>query len=458
MKKTLLLMSMLSAVLFSCKKEFITPAAPSFTKSIVEKSAAEQVAYAETNLKKIADGFAKLAKNPTFVQYVQTEAMKKFDGQFEVLVEHILQHPQWGKLLNTVDVKEGLAAFKNLEGQNFYPQIYIPRLQNDEDYPNLNTSNITGDDDVRVVIYGGAIPNSSSSSETRLSYEINEDGLLVAWQVIGEPYANNHEVWIFSLNDLLDPLGRLTLPENPICTNPDDPQCYYGGGGGSGSGGTGSGGSGSGGSGTPDDIDTVDLARSYHPSMGSNNPVKCKIQNMVVKQHKDSWLAGGSEISIRAVLNTFNGRSLGNPTGDCEQYISGIGKTSLLGKLVKQFSRKQINNLTSVDVNFILQEDWPTSVTSSDPIYFDYVLFERDIWPTGKQNLKRDENGYWETGTDYPNSYKQFYRSGDRFYDVYRITSSNLFVNTLSTYGSVYYLNGNRSSELNSISFNVIGF
>jgi hypothetical protein len=440
MKKTLLLFSTIAIVLFSCKKDNSSMEEQSFTSSIVDKSAAEQVKYAETNLKKIANGIAKLAKNPAFVQYMHNEVAQKFDGQFEVLIEHLLLNPTWGSQLRTQEVKEGVAAFKNLKGQNFYPQIYIPKMQNDEDNQVANVSNnTTSNDDVKVVIYGGEIQNNTSS-DILLGYNINEDGELVAWQNIGESYANGNEVWVFSLNEVLDPSGRLAIPEDPICNIPDDPQCSYGGGGGGTSGGGGT-----------NDSDPAELGRGYHPEMGQNTPVNCRIQNMKVKHHKERWAAGKSEVAIRAVLNTINGYSLGNINSSPEQYVSGVGKTSYLGKLIRDFTRSEVNDQDLIAINFTIQTQWPTTSPNSDPVYFDYVIFERDLWPTGKNHLERFDfnvNPFYSQ-----HRYNQFYRSADDAYFVGRVTTKANLTNGIN---SILYSNGFMGYY--SIDFNTISF
>ena len=134
---------------------------------ITSQSAAKQVAYAETNLKRIATEIIKLTKDPAFVSFVESEASKKFGGEYAILVEKLIQNPVWSNKLNTQNLKEGLASFKNINGRNFYPQIYIPKLLHDEENPTNNfssqTNNAGEEDSVKVVVYAGdSIPNNPS--------------------------------------------------------------------------------------------------------------------------------------------------------------------------------------------------------------------------------------------------------------------------------------------------------
>ena len=174
---------------------------------ITSQSAAKQVAYAETNLKRIATEIIKLTKDPAFVSFVESEASKKFGGEYAILVEKLIQNPVWSNKLNTQNLKEGLASFKNINGRNFYPQIYIPKLLHDEENPTNNfssqTNNAGEEDSVKVVVYAGdSIPNNSSLNYP--GYVIDTDGDLIDWGFINEEYANDHNVWVFSLNEVVD--------------------------------------------------------------------------------------------------------------------------------------------------------------------------------------------------------------------------------------------------------------
>jgi hypothetical protein len=454
---SLLLIAML---LGACKKdnslEVQMPEA-----SIMTKSALEQVKYAEVNLKKIANTIGKLTKKPEFVNFVHTEVAKKFDGQFEVLVEHLLKSPIWGTQLNTQELNEGLNAFKNLEGSNFYPQIYIPKMQNDADnhVSNFTTNNTTNLEDVKVVVYGGelaGVPENALHS----SYSVNEDGELIPFQNIGEPYANENEVWIFSVNEIVTNDGRLALPDEGNCgpSNPDYPNCLSGGGGGGGS------------TGGSSDIDPDVAGRLIHPSINTNNPINCKIQNMVVKKHKEYWAAGGSEIAIRSALNTINGYINGDPSLGYEDYYANNSTPSFRGALLKWFSRSDIRNEASINVDFPLQNGWPTNILTSGPVYLDYVIFERDQWPTGKQILERKDVGFWfyNAGNPEDGYISHTYRSADIYYDLYRITNYPSAVTPNVTYlpspynqgatGAMFYNGTSRDSYYNSITFNVIGY
>ena len=436
--------------IMSCKKDKLNIEEPAPESSILKKSAVEQVKYAQQNLTKVASGLAKLAKNAEFVNFVHSEAAKKFDGEYEVLIETLKENPRWATLLNTPEINEGLNAFKNLEGQNLYPQIYIPKMQNDEENNASRGNNLIGD--IKFVPFGGELPTDSIfyPNGNYPSLQIGANDSLESGGIVNEVYANENEVWIVSLNENVNSL-RLLMYDPCGGYNPGDEPCGGGGGGGSGSG---SGGTGSGsGSGTGADADPIEFSREYHPDMNLHLPINIKIENMIVRQHKESWVAGWSEIAIRAVLNTYNGRDLGNPSAGFKEYkstqVSGLG-----GIIIKQFTNKEIRRQTSKYVNYTLQNGWPTSQPFSDPIYFDYVIFEKDAWPQVSQDLFRQN--FVHSSNNFTDSYSLPYRSANTPYDIGRIinNSSMIFPPT----NPVYYNNGSSNGFENSITFNVKPF
>lgn len=256
----------------------------------------------------------------------------------------------------------------------------------------------------------------------------------------------------------------MQLPSDTPCdVIPVDGEPCGGSGGGSGGGG------GGGGSSTGVDVDPSELARGYHPQMGTNNPISCKIQNMTVREHKESWIAGGSELSLRSVLNTTNGHINGDLNAPIDQYLTMYDKTNLLGIFFRKFKRSDINNGNSIFIGLPLQTNWPTSIISNGPVYYDLVFFEKDIWPTGYQKLARENEFFILDQNNITNHYNQNYRSSDIFYDVNRITvypsavTSSLGNNINATYGNgftstMFYNGGTRNSFFNSITYNVIPY
>jgi hypothetical protein len=337
---------------------------------ITSQSTAKQVAYAEGNLRKIGAEIAKLAKDDDFVNFVRTEARKKFDSEYEVLISDLKKNSIWASKLNSPNLNEGLAAFRNIggiSGYNFYPQIFIPKFQHDEE---SNNSSLSQYDSIKVVFYGGSTGNEESlATASYPAYSIDSAGLLHYWGIVDENYANENEVWVFSLSESVDAQGRLILP----CS--DDDPC--GGGGGTGGGGTGGGGTGGGG--TNPDIDPVPTIP--HPRV--NDPthalVNCQIEHMRVNVFYESWLAGKSEVSIRAVLHCHNNRALGFFNQFEEHYDSDQKNgNSYLGRLIRKFTRKEIRNGNIILVNYPLQIGWQLWM-SIVTLFFLIMLFLKEI-------------------------------------------------------------------------------
>ena len=163
--------------------------------------------------------------------------------------------------------------------------------------------------------------------------------------------------------------------------------------------------------------------------MGYNAPVNCKIENMSIRVHNESWISGGSEVCIRAVLNCHNNRTYGGAYPTANFQYQSLQESNYLGRLINKFTRRQVNNGTIRTLNYPLQTAWPTNLPTSDPIFFDYVIFERDIWPTERNFLEREgrsSNGYLTQ------SYSQWYRSADGAYAILTVTNTASYAGGIS--------------------------
>ena len=410
MKKLFYLMVILVfTTILSCKKTVFELQSDSRQEvPITMQSTEKQVAYAEHYLKQVGSEIARLNNDESFTDFVRNEVRKKFDTEYEVLISDLKKNSSWANKLNSKLLNEGLNAFKNIGGNtenSFYPQIYIPKFQFEEDEQiSNNSSNLTANNIIYYVFYGG---DSDSDTATNLNvsypgYIRNEAGELEFWGQISEYFANSNEVWVFSISESVNAEGRSILPchdENGLIV-----PCLGMGGGGSGSG-----------SGTSDpDADPVESFLPTHPTVG--NPsfalVNCKVENMTVNVTYESWLAGKSEVSIKAQLTCHNNRKLGDLNAETKQYRSDQ-YSNRLGKLIRKFSRREVKNSTQIFVNYSLQQGWSSLNPLSDPIFFNYAIFERDNWPVGVREIymgrRKDflQNNMVES--DY---YATYYRAG----------------------------------------------
>lgn len=448
--KLLVPMLFIAALLSSCKKDkSLDVQMPETSNSILTKTPAEQIKYAEVNLKKIADAIGPLTKNPAFVNYIHQQVARKVDGQFEVLIEHLVKSPEFGAILNTKEINDALAAFKNLQDENFYPQIYIPKMQNDEDnqVTNLTSSNSTTDiTNVKIVVYGGEMPGVAEDAP-HPSYKVETNGTLTAFQNINEAYVNENEVWVFSLNEVITTQSLMQLPSPQPCSiAPDDPECYIS-----------SGGGGGGGSSSDPNAEPAELARSPHPDMGLYNPIDVKIDKMIIKKTHEYFLSGASEVAIRAALNTINGRHEGNPTDDFWVYKTLQDGNGKHGKMIKEFTRSQVRDETSLILNYDLVLNWPSNPSNINrgPVYYDLVIFERDHFPTTAYTLYRQNflNYNYKPNDDY---FSHSYRSADIAYDINRIVNLSSLLNPVApAKAPIYYDNSTSSGIDNSIVYNV---
>ncbi|MEQ1555001.1 MAG: hypothetical protein ABL929_12520 [Ferruginibacter sp.] len=358
----------------SCKKSNIDIQESNIdaNNSITSKSAAEQIKYAEINLKKIGSEIAKLTANPAFINFVHTEVNKKFDGEYEVLVEDLSKNPTFGNQLNSAKLNEGLNAFKNLEGENFFPHIYLPKFRHNEDLQINNTASKFIVDSILYVFFGGSDANLNADINGSFpAYYADENDSLRYWGLINETFADEHDVWIFALSESVDTQGRL-LP----CI---EDECGGSGGGGGTGGGTGGGGPSTEGPAPqgPMGVNTIDD--------GFN--LNYRIEKIKVKQHKESWVAGQSEVAIRAWTNKRNGRLDGNNNSyPLTDYYTNTSITDFKGFRIKNVKRRDVKNQVEFTINYNVATNWTVNDYNTKDIIYQYVIFEKDNWPVADRS------------------------------------------------------------------------
>jgi hypothetical protein len=437
--------------LFSCKKaeEFSEESSLSKT-ALTSKSTKQQVDYAVTHLKNAGLEIAKAATDKNFVDFVHAEVKKKFDGEYEVLIQDLQKNTKWGNKLSSNQLLNALNQFKDIDGSNFYPQIYIPKFEANENITGVGVATPAAapvPDTIVYVFYGGdAEADSSAGNEIYPGY-IYANGGYTFYTMVNEEYANTHEVWVFSLNESVNSIARYPLP----CDPNTDPNCSSGGGGGGGGGGTGC---------TGPDCDPLEVAPATvpFPELG-HTKVNCKLERMIVKDGKESWLGGASEVSIRAKLHTHNNRELGNFYPAPEKDYKSLQASSYLGNVICKVKRKQIRRGTDIVVNYPLQTNWQSQYLYNDPIFFDFVIFEKDIWPAMLNRYKVTGRIDQRAGPSVETpQWDLFYRSADfrnegRNRPYYTSTIVNNF--NFSSFG-LYY----NSATVNSgaISFKIMGY
>jgi hypothetical protein len=353
--------------------------------------------------------------------------------------------------MNTPKINEALNAFKNIDGANYYPQIYIPKFEHEEDMKEeknytASTSNINQEQIVYIYYSGDSeVDSATNTNDSYAGYVLDSTNNLVYWGMVNEEYANNNEVWIISMNESVGNGGDFCPPEYRNGAYQYCPESI---------GGCCGGGGGGGGGGTPPcsgpDCDPTMFAPTTEPfpELG-HTKVNFRIAYMAVKDGKESWLAGRSEIAIRSVLHCHNDRELGSPSPARQlNYTSTNTSTNYLGNLIKKWKRKWVKDGEIIDINYAMQTNWQNSNHLQDPVYFDYVIFERDSWPAQKQIRERQgREDRLQNPFSIADSYRLDFRSGkcicndpldDRHYEYYQ----GGFINTTSIfppYGATYY-------------------
>ena len=175
---------------------------------------------------------------------------------------------------------------------------------------------------------------------------------------------------------------------------------------------------------------------------------------MVVKNPKESWFSGASEVAIKAKLICHNGRDLGLPYPAIKREYSSDQYSNKLGKLIKKVKRKDVKDQTVLNVDYPLQKKWQNYEPQQDAVHFMYVMFERDPWPASPWEIEK----YSPTSPYFPNEphpgkFSLWYRSSENYdpnpYADYR------FTNTLILATSVTYA-GSGIVQNSDIAFNTI--
>jgi hypothetical protein len=229
------------------------------------------------------------------------EIEHKFDGDYNVLIETLINKYNLANLkveenlLQTkftttvnLDFNNILKKFKDNEfklkarGKELYPQIFIPF------YDELKASGKIGVGDPILVIYPG-----NEHKERRVGYAINADHQIVkVSSEIDESYAKKHEVWVISLNERVFSTSDIKKAEDR--KKDEDKKtgarAFYAGMGNA-------------------YADCQDLPYGESPIYGIGRGVYLKIPSLSIKTHKESWIAGASEVHSIATTAWGNGHT-----------------------------------------------------------------------------------------------------------------------------------------------------
>ena len=196
--------------------------------------------YAFNTMLPIAEDILVRAQSDDFENTVYQMAGQRFDGETNVLVERIA-----AEALGKRRYRDNLEAFRNIDGNNYYPQIFIPDYENYQSKPG----------DPVIVFYLTDDPGRDGTY-SYVGYKV-EDGKLVEHAMINEQSLKNERVWVFSINENVDNFGQVNIP----------------------------------------DFGAVQV----------NNGTGGRIDRIAVYDAKESWAGGSSELRIRGVMESWNG-------------------------------------------------------------------------------------------------------------------------------------------------------
>lgn len=130
------------------------------------------------------------SQNATFRNLVRSGAAAQFDGDDNVLLEQVISKTLQSGAINPYSTAwqtfvAQVASFQSINGETFYPQIYIPN----------NGSAIQSNQVTLVVV------DNDESVEWVPAYRIDSSGNAYFVGYVDEAYATSNEVWVLSFNE-----------------------------------------------------------------------------------------------------------------------------------------------------------------------------------------------------------------------------------------------------------------
>ena len=323
--KNLFLWATIAVLAFSCQKDPVTPSGlPKNT------ALAPEDAYLGNRVKTLMLGLLDLSHQDRFVQLVHREVGLQFDDDDNVLFKKLIKTCQQENMALADKMDQSVAKYQteigaighdydgyqslkgadaitdimngfNWNDQHYFLQVYIPFV----DEVNLK--------ETPVICFG------HQEVETTVGFKLNTQGQVEVFEV-DEAYAQEHLVWVVSVNEVVDASGNL-----PTASKEDG-----------------------------------------DPSGWKTLGRKAEVSEIFVNDRKESWLKGKGEIQmVAAVLHSYCGYRKVLPTG-------------LMVKISKseEGQWKAVNPSNSNVI--IFANGWPSDVLAdSERICF--RMYEKDV-------------------------------------------------------------------------------
>ncbi len=322
MKKLVLLFSVL--FLMSCSNEDIIDS-DTLDKSTIESAPLEkQIAYAEKHLLDIGKIISKLYTKKEFRNSLFTKMESKNNQELEsrILMKDLLidlnKNSSILSLKDKQNLDASLKAFYNLDNQDWHVDLFIPFI--DKQLAKYQNKSMDPNKPV-IVLSVEEIPDPKG-------YQEDENGQL---SLLDE------RITLDVANNIIN-TGRALLVIGIGDGNDDYDDPWSGGNSGS----------------------------------TTNYPDYLRLGRMKVKQNKEAWVSGKSEIHVRGFWDD-----------ESNQYGAFFSQhnASEYGSQMKQFRRRWISNGDTKTLNFSLLHDWDNVDAIGIDQFFVYTIFEYDGWP-----------------------------------------------------------------------------
>ncbi len=343
--------------------------------TIQDAPLAAKVAYQDYHLLKIAKWVAKNYKKQVIKNAIELSVDEESKTTPKILVTELISSFQSRSTnsnhnANVEEIKESLEAFSSLKNGSWLPTISMPI--------EVKVASRTLDESEPIFVIDK--PESNTPTIGIEGYQLKDNGdFEIVDQQITEEIAGRVSTFVIKLNSYSDEDG---------------------GGGGSGGGGSG-GGSGSGGF-----SDNVPFIGTLGGGPSYSSPPGLKIKWMQVKQHKEEWWNGASEINIVCfVENEFPTYS-----GFCGNYITASSNCyNYDGKQIRSASECDIDNNVFSVCDAVLN-----STTNFNGTVIYYIIFEHDgtDWLGNHENIEAFTFPNGQVRNLQYRSYQSYYAKG----------------------------------------------
>jgi hypothetical protein len=299
---------------------------------ILEKDAIEnasleaKIVYAKEHLLEVGNIVSKLYNKKEFKKILFSKMNSKNSKGLEskILVKDLLKSVNKRNIISNEDKKildNSLKSFYDLEGQNWEVSLFMPFMEKQK----IDHNKMIDSGKPVIIVSVEDVPDPIGYQED------DEIGALV-------------------------PIGSITETEaESLILNGQDMIIVA----------------------IDDDFDGVNSKGSSSGS-ATNGTDYLKLGEMKVKQHKENWHNGKSEIHVRGFWDPNSSQY-----GDFFTFHND----NEYGSRMKRFKRRWIRNKNTKTLNFKLLWNWDNVDNMAVTQYFSYTIFEYDSWPAPKKEI-----------------------------------------------------------------------